>query len=89
METQSTQFSLLMMILEIFSLKSFFYLVENEKEAEKLKSSLMKEGWRKDEWRMMNEEWRMMKDEGWILKEDDFKLLRGFGYGQNYGHWWL
>ena len=30
----------------------------------------------------MNEEWRMMKDEGWILKEDDFKLLRGFDYGQ-------
>ena len=34
----------------------------------------MNEGWMKDEW-------RMMKDEECIMKDDDFKLLRGFGYG--------
>ena len=37
---------------------------------------------RKDEWRMMNEGW-MKNDEGWrMMKDDDFKLLRGFDYGQ-------
>ena len=45
------------------------------KQAEKLKSREIKEGWMKnDEWRM-NEEW-------WRMKDDDFKLLRGFDYGQ-------
>ena len=53
------------------------------KQAEKLKSREMKEGWMKnvkDEWGKMNEEcegW-MMNDEGWRMKDDDFKLLRGF-----------
>ena len=49
------------------------------KQAEKLKSREMKEGWRKDEWRMM--------------KDDDFKLLRGFDNEQmdwqTEGHLWL
>ena len=35
------------------------------KQAEKLKSREMKEGWMKNE-------------EGWMMKDDDFKLLRGF-----------
>ena len=31
----------------------------------------------------MKDEWRMMKDEEWWrMKDDDFKLLRGFDYGQ-------
>ena len=30
----------------------------------------------------MKDEWKMMKDEGWMMKDDDFKLLRGFDYGQ-------
>ena len=35
------------------------------KQAEKLKSREMKEGW-------MKNEWRMMKDKGWMMKDDDF-----------------
>ena len=51
----------------------------SKKQAEKLKSREMKEGW----WRMMKDEWRMMKD-------DDFKLLRGFDDGQTHGqHLWM
>ena len=45
------------------------------KQAEKLKSREMKEGWMKNDEGWMKYEWRMMKD-------DDFKLLRGFDYGQ-------
>ena len=48
------------------------------KQAEKLKSREMKEGW------MKNDEgwWRMVKGgEGW-MKSDDFKLLGGFALGQ-------
>ena len=56
------------------------------KQAEKLKSREMKEGWMKDEW-------RMMKDEGWMMKDDDFKLLRGFDNERmdwrTNGHLWL
>ena len=44
------------------------------KQAEKLKSREMKEGW----WRMMKDEWTMMKDEWRMMKDDDFKLLGGF-----------
>ena len=50
------------------------------KQAEKLKSREMKEGW-------------MKNDEGWMMKDDDFKLLRGFDYRQKGrltdGHLWL
>ena len=42
----------------------------------------MKEGWRKDECRMMKDERRMMKDDGWMMKDDDLKLLRGFASWQ-------
>ena len=42
----------------------------------------MKEGWMKNDKGWMKDEWRMMKDEGWMMKDDDFKLLRGFDYGQ-------
>ena len=35
----------------------------------------MNEGWIKNDEGWMKDEWRMMKD-------DDFKLLRGFDYGQ-------
>ena len=61
------------------------------KQAEKLKSREIKEGWMKnDEWRMNEEWWRMKNDEGWrMMKDDDFKLLRGFDYGQNNGHLWM
>ena len=38
-----------------------------KKQAEKLKSHKMKDGW-------------MIKDEGWMMKNDDFKLLRGEGF---------
>ena len=31
---------------------------------------------------MWKNEWRMMKVEGWMMQDDDFKLLRGFGYRQ-------
>ena len=48
------------------------------KQAEKLKSREMKEGWVKN----VNDEWRIMKDEGWMMKDDDFKLLRGFADGR-------
>ena len=48
------------------------------KQAEKLKSREMKEGWMKNDEDWMKDEWRMMKDEGWMMKDDDFKLLRGF-----------
>ena len=51
------------------------------KQAEKLQSREMKEGWlkmMKDEWRMMKDEGRVMKDEWGVMKDDDFKLLRGF-----------
>ena len=44
----------------------------SSKQAEKLKSREMKEGWMRND-----EEW-MKIDEGWRLKDDDFKLLRGF-----------
>ena len=57
--------------------------VRTDKQAEKLKSREMKEGWMKnDEWRMMKDEWRVMKDEEWMMNDDYFKLLRGFDYGQ-------
>ena len=46
----------------------------NKKQAEKLESREMKEGWLE----MMKDEWRMMKDEWRLMKDDDFKLLRGF-----------
>ena len=39
--------------------------IRNKKQAEKLKSREMKEGW-------------MKNVEGWMMKDDDFKLLRGF-----------
>ena len=42
------------------------------KQAEKLKSREMKEGW------MKNDGGWMKIDEGWMMKDDDFKLLRGF-----------
>ena len=43
----------------------------------------MKEGWMKndDGWMKNDEEW-MKNDEEWMMKDDDFKLLRGFDYGQ-------
>ena len=59
------------------------------KQAEKLKSRKMNEGWTKmndelmkNEWMKndegwMKDEWRMMKDEEWMMKDNDFKLLRG------------
>ena len=41
-----------------------------KKQAEKLKSREMKEGWMKDDkWRMMNEEWWWMNEE-WVLVTD-------------------
>ena len=43
---------------------SVSYLQQTNKQAEKLKSCKMKDGW-------------MKNDEGW-MKNDDFKLLRGF-----------
>ena len=49
----------------------------------------MKEGWMKNDGGWMKDEWRMMNDEEWMMKDDDFKLLRGFDYGQNYGHLWM
>ena len=56
------------------------------KQAEKLKSCEMKEGW------MKNDEGGM-KDEGRMMKDDDFKLLRGFvdwrTDWQTDGHLWL
>ena len=55
------------------------------KQAEKLKSREMKEGWVKN----VNDEWRIMKDEGWMMKDDDFKLFRGFADRRTDGHWWL
>ena len=42
------------------------------KQAEKLKSREMKEGW-------------MKNDEGWKMKDDDFKLLKGFALWQTNG----
>ena len=42
------------------------------KQAVKLKSREMKEGW------MKNYEWWRMNDEEWMMKDDDFKLLRSF-----------
>ena len=53
-----------------------------KKQAEKLKSREMKEGWMKNDEVWMKDEWRMMKDEGWMMKDDDFKLLRGFASEQ-------
>ena len=38
---------------------------EFNKQAEKLKSCEMKEGWNKNDEGWMKNEWRMMKDEGW------------------------
>ena len=51
------------------------------KQAEKLKSCKMKEGWTKN-------------DEGWRMKDDDFKVLRGFitdrqRNEQMDGHLWI
>ena len=46
------------------------------KQAEKLKSCKMKEGWMKSDeewWKMMKDKWRMMKDEGW-----GFQAVEGF-----------
>ena len=49
----------------------------------------MKEGW------MKSDEGWVKNDEGWRMndKDDDYKLLRGFDYGQtdgqNYGHLWM
>ena len=63
-----------------------------QKQAEKLKSRKMKEGWMKiDEewWRVMESDEGWMKDEEWMMEDDDFKMLRGFDYGQNYGHLWM
>ena len=60
----------------------------SQKQAEKLKSREMKEGWMKSDegwmksdegWMKNNEEWRRF-DEG--MKDDNFKLLRSFDYGQ-------
>ena len=50
----------------------------SSKQAEKLKSREMKEGWMKNDEGWMKNEWKMMKDEEWMMKDDDFKLLRGF-----------
>ena len=49
-----------------------------KKQAEKLKSCEMKEGW----WRMMKDDEGWMKDEWRMMKDDDFKLLRGFASEQ-------
>ena len=43
------------------------------KQAEKLKSCKMKEGW-------------MKNDEGWMINDDDLKLLTGFADEQT--EWW-
>ena len=56
-----------------------FYTI---KQAEKLKSREMKEGWMKNDEGWMKYEWRMMMDEEWMMKDDDLKLLRGFDCGQ-------
>ena len=42
------------------------------KQAEKLISQELKEGW------MKNYEGWIKNDEWWMMKDDDFKLLRGF-----------
>ena len=53
-----------------------------KKQAEKLKSREMKEGWMKnDEGWMKNDEWWMMNEEKWRMSDDDFKLFGGFGDG--------
>ena len=54
--------------------------IHANKQAEKLKSREMKEGWMKNYewWWRMNEEWWRMNDEEWMMKVDDFKLLRDF-----------
>ena len=56
----------------------------------------MKEGWMKSDeewWRVMKSDEGWMKDEEWMMEDDDFKLSRGFDYGQtdrqNYGHLWM
>ena len=44
------------------------------KQAEKLKSCKMKEGW------MKNDEKWIKNEEGWRMNDDNLQLLRGFGY---------
>ena len=39
------------------------------KQAEKLKSCKMKEGWRKDEWRMIKD------DEGWMKNDEGWRMM--------------
>ena len=54
---------------------------EIRKQAEKLKSREMKEGWMmKDEWRMIKDEWRMTNDEGWMMNDEGwwFQAVEGF-----------
>ena len=49
------------------------------KQAEKLKSRKMKEGWIK------NDKGWMKNDEWWKMKNEDFKLLRDFADGHTNG----
>ena len=51
------------------------------KQAEKLKSCKMKEGWRKDEWRMIKDDEGWMKnDERWMKKDEGwwFQAVESF-----------
>ena len=62
-----------------FKLFSLFWQLTDifghvRKQAEKLKSRKMKEGWMKND-----KAW--MKNERWMMKDDDFKLLKGFALG--------
>ena len=58
-------------------------LAMTSKQAEKLKSCKMKEGWMKnDEWwikndegLMKNDEWRMMMDEWWWMNDEGWRMM--------------
>ena len=59
---------------QVWGHKTYVVKGSSTKQAEKLKSCEMKEGWMKDdEWRMMNEEWWWMNVEGW-----KFQAVEGF-----------
>ena len=57
----------------MFSMLFMDGFIKNKKQAEKLKSREMKEGWMKNDewWRIMKDEWIMMKDE-WIMMKDEW-----------------
>ena len=60
---------------------------DENKQAEKLKSREMKEGWMKNdkqwmknEWRMIKDEWSMIKDE-WRMIKDECRMMKDESWG--------